>query len=304
MEKTKMKSSNKNKLERKNWSVSKSLGIKRDFIADLQLPWIFVKSGIINSHFKWDYPEIEKYCMFIGYPRSGHTLVGSLLDAHPDIVISHELDALYFFRNGFDRNRIFSLILHKDKVFTGKGRHWTGYDYSLKDLWQGRYRHLKVIGDKKGGKSSLHLISKPNIINDLKKEVDLPLRLIHVVRHPLDNIATHHRKWGRGHTIQETVNDYFNRVQAVSNLKPKISKEEWLEFKLENFILDPSSILSKLLEALEVEKDTEYLKVASSKVFASPSKSRSKLNWPNNVVEQIAERSQEFDFLKDYKFIV
>ncbi len=26
--------------------------------------------------------------MFIGYPRSGHSLVGSLLDAHPNIIVA------------------------------------------------------------------------------------------------------------------------------------------------------------------------------------------------------------------------
>ena len=28
--------------------------------------------------------------MFIGYPRSSHSLVGSILDAHPEIIISNE----------------------------------------------------------------------------------------------------------------------------------------------------------------------------------------------------------------------
>ena len=28
--------------------------------------------------------------MFIGYPRSSHSLVGSILDAHPEIIIPHE----------------------------------------------------------------------------------------------------------------------------------------------------------------------------------------------------------------------
>ncbi len=33
---------------------------------------------------------VETYCMFIGYPRSDHSIVGALLDAHPNIVIAHE----------------------------------------------------------------------------------------------------------------------------------------------------------------------------------------------------------------------
>ncbi len=45
-----------------------------------------IKAAQINSHFQYYFYElfkhedffqsVEKYCMFVGYPRSGHTLVG------------------------------------------------------------------------------------------------------------------------------------------------------------------------------------------------------------------------------------
>ena len=33
---------------------------------------------------------VEKFVLFVGYPRSGHSLIASVMDAHPDIVIAHE----------------------------------------------------------------------------------------------------------------------------------------------------------------------------------------------------------------------
>ena len=42
--------------------------------------------------------EVERVCLFIGHPRSGHSLVGAMLDAHPDLCIAHELDMLAFLR--------------------------------------------------------------------------------------------------------------------------------------------------------------------------------------------------------------
>ena len=33
---------------------------------------------------------VEKFVFFVGYPRSGHSIIGSVMDAHPDIVIAHE----------------------------------------------------------------------------------------------------------------------------------------------------------------------------------------------------------------------
>jgi hypothetical protein len=93
---------------------------------------------------------VRSYCIFIGYPRSGHSLVGSLLDAHPNIVIAHELDALKYMNAGFSRGQILNLIVDRSRIFTKQGRVWTGYSYRVPGQWQGNHRDLRVIGDKNG----------------------------------------------------------------------------------------------------------------------------------------------------------
>jgi hypothetical protein len=35
------------------------------------------------------FPDVHAFCLFDGYSRSGHSLVGALLDAHPKITIAH-----------------------------------------------------------------------------------------------------------------------------------------------------------------------------------------------------------------------
>jgi hypothetical protein len=74
---------------------------------------------------------LETYCMFMGYPRSGHTLVGSILDAHPDMVVAHELDAFLYIRLGASREELLSLLMEKSKSFTENGRIQTGYGYHI-----------------------------------------------------------------------------------------------------------------------------------------------------------------------------
>ena len=51
---------------------------------------------------------------------------------------------------------------------------------------------LQVIGDKKGGKTSKFLSTQKHqeLTKDVLDEIDLPIRLIHMVRNPYDNIAT------------------------------------------------------------------------------------------------------------------
>jgi hypothetical protein len=40
------------------------------------------------------FENLRTFVNFIGYPRSGHTLVAMLLDAHPEIVISNEVNVI------------------------------------------------------------------------------------------------------------------------------------------------------------------------------------------------------------------
>ena len=37
--------------------------------------------------------SLKYYCMFIGYPSSGHSVVGAFIDAHRNAIVSHELNA-------------------------------------------------------------------------------------------------------------------------------------------------------------------------------------------------------------------
>ena len=43
--------------------------------------------------------EVKAFCLFIGYPRSGHSLIGALLDAHESVAMAHELSSRAFARS-------------------------------------------------------------------------------------------------------------------------------------------------------------------------------------------------------------
>ena len=59
-----------------------------------KLAWI---GGVRRSK---DFERVESFCLFVGHRRTGHTLVRALLDAHPAMVISHELNALDLVQRG------------------------------------------------------------------------------------------------------------------------------------------------------------------------------------------------------------
>ena len=99
------------------------------------------------------YDKIRTFVLFIGYPRSGHSLVGSLIDAHPHAVVSHEVDIISEWKN-LDpprRNRytLFDLLYHdsnleaKSGIRSNSTRH--AYTYNVPNQWQGKYdKHIMV----------------------------------------------------------------------------------------------------------------------------------------------------------------
>lgn len=52
--------------------------------------------------------------------------------------------------------------------------------------------YQQVIGDKKGGKTTNQLKKLINVkaLEEIKQVVEIPMKFLHVVRNPYDNIAT------------------------------------------------------------------------------------------------------------------
>ena len=131
---------------------------------------------------------IESFCTFVGYPRSGHSVVSSILDAHPDAACSHRLDALKFIVRGDSPETIFYRIVRNSERFADSGRRLTGYAYPIRDQWQGRSRELRVIGDQEARWATLRLLRDPELLAGFGRRHEL--KFLHVVRNPYDNITT------------------------------------------------------------------------------------------------------------------
>lgn len=100
--------------------------------------------------------EIKYFVLFVGHSRSGSSITGALLDAHPNAMIGHEF---HVFKN---------MLLHpdvyhsKDAIFTAltlssqlSAKHWSStppqrrHNMYVKGLWMGQFEgNLSVIGDK------------------------------------------------------------------------------------------------------------------------------------------------------------
>lgn len=275
------------------------VGVKNRTLRDLAR--LYLASARGGRQRRAEFDGVRTFCMFVGYPRSGHSLVGSLLDAHRNAVIGHEMDVLRFLGRGFGRRQLFHLLVENARQFSEGGRQWTDYTYDVPGQWQGRFESLQVIGDKKGGRSTRRLDADPGLLDRFRAEVRVPLRMVHVVRNPFDNIATRFRR-NEKLDLATSAERHFELVEAVAALKRRVAQDEMIDVRHEDLIADTPGTLRRICEFLDLDAPAEYLDACDGIVFSAPRRSRSQTQWPADLVERIRERASAYPFLEGYGF--
>ncbi len=249
--------------------------------------------------YRREFDEVDTYCMFLGYPRSGHSLIGGLLDAHPHMVIAYELNALKYTRADFSERALYYLLLRRSRAFARRGAKSAGYSYYVPGQHNGTFEApLRVIGDKKGGASSGILSRDPKALDHMRSVVSSPVKIIHMMRHPLDNISTISRKHGL--TPMQAANYYFELCRTVQQAKEETEAEDWFEMCLESFVEDPATHLRQLCAFLGQDASSDYIESCAGIVFDSPSTSRDKIEWPEDVLERVKTGILAVDSLRKY----
>lgn len=258
---------------------------------------MFVRAARSAVAHRQDFLDLKAFCVFVGYPRSGHTIVGSLLTAHPDAIVSHELDLMRLRR--WPRSVIFGRILDADRDFARRGRTSVDYDQSVASGFQGTFRRLLVIGDKKGGQTSLRLRDDHLLLAHFRKRVGVPLRIIHVHRHPLDNIATISRRDTDG-DLDAAITYYQGFLEGVDIARATALDGELYEFAYEDLVHDPSATLSRLLEHLGLEAPADYVEACVARIAPSLSMTRNSVEWSEGAIARVRALAQGRPYLKAY----
>lgn len=254
------------------------------------------------------FDELQCFCIFVGQPRSGHSLVGALLNAHPNIVIAHERDILSFVGKGAGSMFLYSLLVQRDRWFNSDSNgEWTGYSYVVPNQYQGKAKDLRVIGDKKGGETATKLYTSPEILDALHAEVGLPLKIINHVRNPFDCIATQWRRmqdrpWIRDKSLESQIELFFQRTEGISRARSGRFSECVFDTWHEELVAEPRVVLKELISFLGEDCSGEYLTDCSSVLFVNPKETRNQAPWTEKLVGKVESKLKRYDFLSRYKW--
>lgn len=252
------------------------------------------------------FDDVEAFCLFAGYTRSGHTLVGTLLDAHHETAIAHEVPlfgATFRARTTGElhfstRVDLFSRLVANTVERAARGRR--GIRRTIETPmplvaggWHGRYTKLRVIGTKRGQEAPVAFEFNPSIFAELEALVRAPLRLLHVYRNPWDNIASMARQ-----NAGKAPARYFRRVDSIRRIKE--AGLPMHDLALEDLIADPRAALEDVLGFLGLEGSDDYLDACAAIVDDKPHASREEHQWSKAEIGAVQRRMEGVPWLERY----
>ena len=274
--------------------------------------------------------------MFVGFGKTGHSILGSLLDAHPDIIIAHEYGFLRHITKAFVSRPNWVLLLF-NKLYANSRRTvlrgWRrpsmnekGYTLGLGgSSWQGRFRQLKVIGDKSGGLTAkIHYLDTTRckyFVEGLNRTLGVPVKSIRVLRNPYDTIATTLLlAKGGNHGLARAKNSSqaAKYSQSTKYLDINIKSFFKLTYKasrvvsqcpmsvhtihLVDLINQPRFVMKQLCETVQMECHSDFLDLCQEKVFNTLSKTRYLVKWSRKQIETVANMIKRYPEYSRYSF--
>ena len=273
--------------------------------------------------------HIKTFVFFLGHAHSGHSIVGSLLDGHLHMVISHEADVFTKLSNRMlspTKQDVFNAVWQNtmQTIINGhRAKHVKGYDLLVDGLYQGKYvDHIDVIGDKKGQATADLLLTQPEKWSgayNILKSFNVTLKVIQVFRNPYDIIATtillnrnlkqtfasikqtNITRRVSPSLISHQIKNYFLRHNAIVNAKKKYNLD-LIEVHGKDLISDPRGTLLKLCNHLGVNCSNNYLEICSNKIFKTESRTRRLIKWTDEQIKMIQQNIDKYSNLKGYSF--
>lgn len=264
-----------------------------------------VTSGYYSRKNPAQFQDVTTFCLFIGHNKSGSSMIGSLLDAHANIVLADEAGALRDVAAGFSRDQIYHYLVRVSRREAMKGRvtarRLTPYSFEVPGQWQGRYSTIRVIGDSTTGTSTQRFGADPNLVPRLQELMHgVDIKFIQVIRNPFDPISYMMVRGNR--TFENAINHYFANCVVLEEMRKSLDCDHLFPIRYEDFIDEPDTKLRDICRFLGVDAGEEYRTACTSILRATPDRHRQMVDWSPAWIQHVQERICRYDFLEGYSF--
>ncbi len=243
-----------------------------------------------------DFQSLEGFLLVLGNARSGSTLLGALLDAHPEAVMGNETLSSQEFWRERDRRSILEEIAANSDRHRNSGKEWEGYQYGIRG--SDRKSVVRLAGDKIWNPATLLLHGDHALWPRLEETLGVPVRALHVLRDPFDVVATMSLRSGA--SLGDRIRWYFMHCEAVMALSERLDESTLRTVRLEELIARPGEEMTALCGWLGLDAGEDYLNACRERVFARPRRTRSDVSWEAEEIRMMVERAGDYSFLHPY----
>jgi len=275
---------------------------------------------------------LERYLMFVGYNRSGSSLIGVLLNSHPEMLVSDEVGVMdsRHFSPQTTQYEVLRMIFSGDMEmleYENKPKTYAKDKIgSVKDQWKNRYSRLRVIGDKTAYLSTEMLYNDPSLLDSFQKMIGFPISVLFIYRNPYDIIATlglrdflfnFPTRWKLRWSLlsaykpadsekyeldSEYVSKFFEHSDKVREVLAMFSDDQVFSVSHEDFVASPMKKLQEICTFLNVKCTKDYLDSCTSVVNTNAHKSRYKVRWTREQLDEVGVGIEKYPWLKGYTF--
>lgn len=245
-------------------------------------PGRFRATGTVMTMFQ----NLESFLLVVGNPRSGSTVLGAVLDAHPAMIVANETRASSTLWRDLDRGAILDGIRENAACAAANGRLSEGYRYQIGPGPDAKGQ-VRVVGDKIWSPATLLLHGDHGLIPSLEDRIGVPVRIINAIRNPFDTIATMHRRSGA--SLADRTRWYFMHCDAAAAIAARLPGDRFIESHHDDLLATPAAEIERLCTFLGLPLDHEHLAAAMGVLFARPRRTGAAVSWSN--AEEAAVRS-------------
>jgi len=235
---------------------------------------------------------MKYFLSFMGYPRSGHTLVAAILNANPNCMVSNQL-------NIFNSDKVDMNYIRSYSLITGTWKSSTQIPHVPK-------QEITVIGDKTGHRTVVTLKDNPQRLGFIKSQVSVPIKWIHVVRNPFDNLATWAKLNHKNNSkisvkahLDNVIEKYIELNETIVRLK---KSEDVLTVRHEYVITRMHNTLEEMANFLEISFDPIWRDNVRNTVWKKPRLTRRTIPWTQKQKGTVHNIINQYEWLKGYDF--
>jgi hypothetical protein len=272
-----------------------------------------------NDHYLELYHgTVRTFVLFVGFGRSGHSILGQVVNAHPNGLVADEAPVFDEFHQPPSQREMLDYLIAKDRAFALRWYHkdlpmqtktelplrWyprkKGRNYYFEGLQQGEVKLPSVIGNSKAGYTARRIAERPALVSEYEHALGVPVKFVSVVRNPFDMIASGMR---RRKADFDTICSGFE--QAASHLNAAldaIGERPVFHISHEEFLAEPQASIDRLFGFLELPVSPRFKNTVAGRLFKAPQKTRYRVAEISEHRGRIDSLIGSYDFFSGYSY--